>query len=347
MSKENIVKQAHEGLYVVIEVGQKDCRPADVSLELLSKGRSLADEIGTSVTAILVGQGVSPVAEDLIYSGADQVIIVDDPIAKDYRTEVYTDIIVEQVEMNRQEILLVGATCIGRDLAPRLAGRLSTGCTSDCTELAIDKATRLIVGTKPFLGRNVMTDIICPHCRPQIVTVRPGVMESKDPDRQRKGELIHVKTTLKEKDVKVKVLETVMSKATGASLEKADKVVAGGLGMGDAAGFEMLQELADLLGAQVGATSLPIDAGWVPEDYKIGQTGKTIRPRLYIGCGISGAVQHSAGIINSEVIVAINSNPKAEIFDFADYGIIGDVNKIIPALIRELNRWADLSNTCN
>jgi len=338
MSKENIVRQAHEGLWVFIEIDQKSCRPADVSLELLSKGHSLADKLGMDVTAILVGQGVSPVAEELIYYGAEQVIIADNPIAKDYRTEVYTDIIAKQAEMNRPEILLVGATCIGRDLAPRLAGRLNTGCVADCTELDIDKEMRLIVATKPFLGRNVMTDIICPHSRPQIVTVRPGVMELKDPDRQREGRLVHVKTTLKEEDVKVKVLDTVLSKATGACLEKADKVVAGGMGMGDAAGFEMLQELADLLGAQVGATSLPIDAGWLPEDYKIGQTGKTIRPRLYIGCGISGAVQHSAGMINSEVIVAINSNPEAEIFDFADYGIVGDVNKIVPALIQELKR---------
>jgi len=327
----------YEGLWVFIE--QEDRRPVRVSLELLGKGRTLADKLGVGVTAILIGEGVSEMAEELIYYGADRVVIADDSIAKDYRTEVYTDIIIEQVLREQPEIFLIGATYIGRDLAPRLSARLHTGCTADCTELDIDKETRLIVATKPFFGRNLMADFICPSHRPQVVTVRPGVMQLKAQDGERKGELISVDVNLREEDIKVKVHETVRSASNGASLEDADKVIVGGMGIGDRKGFEVLKELADLLGAKLGATSPPVDAGWIPKDYQIGQTGNTIRPRLYLGCGVSGALQHSAGMINSELIVAININPKADIFNFADYGIIGDVNQVVPALIRELKAY--------
>lgn len=332
MSPENVGE--YSGLWVFIE--QSDSTPARVSLELLGKGRTLADKLGADVTAIIIGEGVSGIAEETIYYGADRVITADDPIAREYRTEVYTDIIVEQVLREKPEILLMGATCIGRDLAPRVSGRLNTGCTADCTELDIDTEARLLVATKPFFGRNLMADIICPFHRPQMVTVRPGVMELRAQDRGRKGQLISVDVDLKEGDTKVRIVDTIRSGSHGVSLEEADKVVAGGMGVGGMDGFEMLRELADLLEAEVGATSLPVDAGWISKDYQIGQTGKTIRPRLYIGCGVSGAIQHSAGMINSELIVAININPKADIFDFADYGIVGDVNQIVPALIKEL-----------
>lgn len=326
--------QEYNGLWVFVEQG--DRKPARVSLELLGKGRTLADKLGVVVTAILIGQNVTEMAEELIFYGADRVIIADDPIAKDYRTEINTDIIFEQVLKEKPEILLIGATCIGRDLAPRLSARLNTGCTADCTELDIDKEMRLIVATKPFFGRDLMADIICPFHRPQMVTVRAGVMELKDKDRKREGELIYIDVNLKKEDTKVKVLETIRSVSDSISLEEADKVVAAGMGVGNKEGFEMVKELAKLLGAQVGATSLPVDEGWISDDKKIGQTGKTIRPKLYIGCGVSGAIQHSAGMINSELIIAINTNPKADIFNFADYGIIGDVNQIVPALIKEL-----------
>lgn len=332
MSTDNL--QEYNGLWVFVEQG--DRKPARVSLELLGKGRTLADKLGVVVTAILIGQNVTEMAEELIFYGADRVIIADDPIAKDYRTEIYTDIIFEQVLKEKPEILLIGATCIGRDLAPRLSARLNTGCIADCTELDIDKEMRLIVATKPFFGRDLMADIICPFHRPQMVTVRAGVMELKDQDRKREGELIYIDVNLKKEDTKVKVLETIRSVSDSISLEEADKVVAAGMGVGNKEGFEMVKELAKLLGAQVGATSLPVDEGWISDDKKIGQTGKTIRPKLYIGCGVSGAIQHSAGMINSELIIAINTNPKADIFNFADYGIIGDVNQIVPALIKEL-----------
>jgi len=295
MSPENLGE--YRGLWVFIE--QRDNEPARVSLELLGKGRTLADKLGADITAVIIGEGVSAMAEEMIYYGADRVIIADDPITKDYRTEVYTDIMVEQVLREKPEILLIGATCIGRDLAPRVSARLNTGCTADCTELGIDTQMRLIVATKPFFGRNLMADIICPFHRPQMVTVRPGVMELKTQDRGRRGELIFVDVNVKKEDIKVKVVDTVRSTSDGVSLEEADKVVAGGMGIGGMEGFEMLKELADLLGAKVGATSLPVDAGWISKDYQIGQTGKTIRPSLYIGCGVSGAIQHSAGMIHS------------------------------------------------
>lgn len=332
VSSENM--EEYNGLWVFVE--QRNRKPVRVSLELLGEGRTLADKLGVDVTAILIGENISGIAPELIYYGADRVIIADNPIARDYRTEVYTDIIVEQALKEKPEILLVGATCIGRDLAPRLSARLNTGCTADCTELGVDTEMRLIVAIKPFFGRNLMADIICPFHRPQMITVRPGVMELRAQDKERKGDLVYTDVNLKEEDARVKVLETVRSTSDAVSLEEADKVVVAGMGVGNQEGFEMLRELADILGAQIGATSLPVDAGWISEDYKIGQTGKTIRPRLYIGCGVSGAIQHSAGMINSELIVAINTNPKADIFNFADYGIIGDVGKIVPALIKEL-----------
>jgi electron transfer flavoprotein alpha subunit len=324
----------YKGLWVFVE--QRDGEPARVSLELLGTGRVLADKLGTEVTALVIGDGISEIAHELISFGADRVAVAEHPVARDYRTEVYTDIILEQALTGKPDILLIGATCFGRDLAPRIAARLHTGCTADCTELDIDEDTGLLVATKPYFGRNLMADIICPVHRPQMVTVRPGVMDLKTQDRGRHGEIIRVDVNMKEEDITVKVIETVRSVPDGVPLEQAQKVVACGMGVGDAQGFETVREFADLLRAQVGATSLPVDEGWIGEDCKIGQTGKTIRPKLYIGCGVSGAIQHSVGMINSECIVAINTNPKAEIFDFADYGIIGDVNKIVPALIKQL-----------
>ena len=336
MSAEKVDPLEYKGLWVFVE--QKEGEAVRVSLELLGKGRSLADRLGVGVTAILIGNGVSDQAEELIYAGADEVIVADDPIAEAYRTEVYTHIMVREVRKRRPEILLIGGTCVGRDLAPRVAGRLNTGCTSDCTELEIDRESRLLVATKPFLGRNLMAEIVCPEIRPQIVTLRPGIMELLEKDRGRKGDLIYVDVGLREEDVTVKVIDRVRSASEGVSLDEADKIVAGGMGVGDEAGFETVKELAELLGAEMGATSLPVDEGWISQDRKIGQTGKSVRPRLYIACGISGAVQHTVGMVNSELIVAINKDPKAEIFDVADYGIVDDLHKVVPAIIDELRK---------
>jgi electron transfer flavoprotein alpha subunit len=307
-----------------------------VSLELLGEGKVLADKIGTDVTAFLVGENVTSMAEELIWYGADRIIIADNPVYKHYRTEVYTDIVSTQALRENPEIILFGATFMGRDLAPRISARLKTGCMSDCTKLDIDKDSGYLVATKPYFGRDLMTDIICPFQRPQIATIRPGVIEMKKQDRRRRGEIVFSDIILKEENLKVTIVDSVSTVSKIVALDKADKVVAGGMGVGNKEGFEMLQELSTLLGAAVGATNLPVDEGWISEDHKIGQTGKTIRPKLYIGCGISGAVQHSAGMIGSEVIVAINNDPDADIFKFADYGIVGDINEVVPAIIKEL-----------
>lgn len=319
-----------------VYVENRDGKPARVSLELLGAGRALAQRLGVSIWAIVVGEELSLLAKELICWGADAVIVADDPLAGVYRTEVYTRIIADQVAQRRPEVFLVGATPLGRDLAPRIAARLRTGCTADCTGLDIDEETGILVATKPYFGRNLMADIICPSQRPQMATVRPGVMELQDREGDRKGELIRIDVDLQKEDTRVTVLDTVRSISENESLEEAEKVVAAGMGVGDREGFELVGELAELLGAHLGTTSLPVDEGWVSEDHKIGQTGKTIRPRLYIGCGVSGAIQHSAGMINSELVVAINNDPKAEIFQVADFGIIGDVKEIVPALIKQL-----------
>jgi electron transfer flavoprotein alpha subunit len=334
MSPSSSTTDPYRGIAVFVE--ERKGRPARVSLELLCKGRRLAEKLGAAVSAIFIGEGVAARAEELIGYGADQVIIADAPVAKDYRTEVYTRIVADQVSEMKPEILLIGATWIGRDLAPRVAAKLKTGCTSDCTELDIDQENGLMVVSKPFWGKNVMADIICPTQRPQIATVRPGVMELLPPDARRRGRLIQGKIDIKEGDVNVEVLDTVRSRPDGVILEEAEKIIAVGAGVDSQAGFEMLKELAGLLGAEVGATSLPVDAGWVSDDRKIGQTGKTVRPQLYIACGISGAIQHTVGMANSGLIIAINKDPKAEIFDFADYGIVDDLHKIVPMLIEEL-----------
>lgn len=334
MSLSGSQSDPYGGIAVFIE--EREGRPARVSLELLGKARSLAEKLGTEVFAILIGENVREAAEELINYGADEVVIADDPIARDYRTEVYTRIVTDQVLEWKPEILLMGATWTGRDLAPRVAARLNTGCTSDCTELDVDQETGLMVVSKPFWGKDVMADIVCPSQRPQMATVRPGVMELLPPDERRRGRLIQAKIDIKEQDLNVEVLDTVRTRPEGVILEEAEKIVAIGAGVDSQAGFDMLKELAGLLGAEVGATSLPVDAGWVSEDRKIGQTGKTVRPHLYVACGISGAIQHTVGMANSELIVAINKDPKAEIFDLADYGIVDDLYKIVPVLIEEL-----------
>ena len=323
-------------LWVFIEINKGVL--ARVSLELLSKAVDLNKKAQGVVAAFVIGQGAEKFSDELIHYGADKVIIAQSPVAKDYRTEVYTRILADHAKKNIPEILLIGATGTGRDLAPRLSARLNTGCTTDCTDLNIDNDTGLLVATKPFFGRDVMADIECPRHIPQVISVRPGVVELKKKDNSRKGDLVFADVNIKEEDVKIKILETISSPSDEAALQDAEKVVAGGMGICDAAGFEILKRLADMLGAEVGGTTVPVEAGLIPHERLIGQTGKTIRPKLYIGCGISGAIQHSAGMINSEIIVAINNNPDAEIFDFSDYGFVGDAYEIIPAIISELEK---------
>jgi len=333
---ENI--KEYRGVWVFVE--QREGLPSTVSFELLGKARQLAEKLAVEVTALVIGEGMSGHIGDLFHWGADRVISVDHPLTREYRTEVYTRIMADQIMREKPEIVLAGATWIGRDLAPRVAARVHTGCTSDCTDLDIDPETGVLKAIKPFLGRNVMAEIVCPDYRPQMVTVRPGILDLPEKDENRAGEIVHADVDLKEEDVAVKVVGTEKSPAPGIRLEEAEKIVAVGMGAGDEAGVERVRELAGMLGAELGSTTLPIDAGWVSEGQKIGQTGRSVRPRLYLACGISGAVQHTVGMINSELIIAINKDPKAEIFAIADYGIVGDLDEVVPAIIMELKGLA-------
>lgn len=330
----NVDINAYRGVWVFVE--QTEAQPARVSLELLGKGRELADKLNVELTAFLTGESVGDLAKAIISYGADRVIVADDPMLKDYHTELYTDVISEQAVKEKPEVLIVGASPIGRDLAPRLSFRLNAGCTADCTGLDIEEEQRLFVSTRPAFGGNVMATIICPEHRPQMSTVRPGVMPLPEKDEQRNGQIINLDLHLNKKDVKVEILESVKGESEGVSIQEAEKIVAIGMGAGDEETFDMITELAELLEAEVAATRLAVDAGWISHDFQIGQTGKTVRPSLYIACGISGAVQHTAGMSGSKIIVAINSDPNAEIFKIADYGIVGDIKEVVPAIIAEL-----------
>ena len=324
----------YRGVWVFME--QSEGAPARVSLELLGKGRELADKLGVVLTAFLLGESVGDTAKELIFFGADEVIVADHPLLRDYRTELYTDIISEQVMARKPEVLIVGASPIGRDLAPRLSFRLDAGCTADCTGLDIDEENRLFVSTRPAFGGNVMATIICPEHRPQMSTVRPGVMALPEKDGSREGQIIDLELQLDEDACKVKILESVKGASEGVNIQDAERIVAVGMGAGDKETFDMIKELAELLDGEVGATRFAVEAGWVSHDHQIGQTGKTVRPELYVGCGISGAVQHTAGMSASKMIIAINKDPNAEVFKIADYGIVGDVRKVVPAIISEL-----------
>lgn len=324
----------YRGVWVFVE--QTDRGPARVSLELLGKGRELADKLNVELSAFIVGESVKEVAEDLIFYGADRVLVADDPMLRDYRTELYARIISEEVKKEKPEVLILGATPIGRDLAPRLSFRLDAGCTADCTGLDIDGENRLFVSTRPAFGGNVMATIICPEHRPQMATVRPGVMALPEKNRSRTGRIIQLDLQAGGEDLKVEILESVKAKSEGVDVQEADRIVAVGVGAGDQETVDRIKELAELLDAELGATRLAVEAGWISHDHQIGQTGKTIRPDLYIGLGISGAVQHTAGMSGSKIIIAINSDPHAEIFKIADYGLVGDIQDVVPALIAEL-----------
>ncbi len=324
----------HRGVWVFVE--QTGGQPAKVSLELIGKGRELADKLGVELLAFVIGESVGRLAEDMISYGADKVIVADDPILKDYRTEPYADIICKEAKERMPEVFIIGATPIGRDLAPRLSFSLNAGCTADCTHLDIDEDDGLFISTRPAFGGNVMATIVCPERRPQMSTVRPGVMPLPQKDSSRQGEIITLDLPLKEDHIKVKVLKRYEEKGTESDIQDAQRIVAIGIGAENKETFDSIATLAAPLNAAVAGSRLAVEAGWIPHDCQIGQTGKTVRPDLYIGCGISGAVQHTAGMNGSKVIVAINNNPNAEIFKVADYGIVGDVEKIVSAIIEAL-----------
>ncbi len=311
---------------------------AGVTLELLGEGRKLADHLGERLCTVLLGHGMEGTARELVAHGADVVYLADSPELEHFRDDPYVDVMAGLVVELRPAIVLFGATSTGRSLAPRLAARLRTGLTADCTELAIDPGTKLLMQTRPAFGGNIMATILCRDARPQMATVRPRVMKKAVRDDSRWGEIIPIPVNGKALHQRTRVLEFIEDLAETVNLEDAEIIVSGGRGLGDPKNFALVRELAGLLGGAVGASRAVVDAGWVPYSHQVGQTGKTVSPKVYIACGISGAVQHLAGMQSSDVIVAINNNPQARIFDVATYGIVGDVLEVLPALIAEIKR---------
>jgi electron transfer flavoprotein alpha subunit/NAD-dependent dihydropyrimidine dehydrogenase PreA subunit len=326
----------YKGIMVFAE--QREGKLKKVSIELLGRARELAADLGCGVSAALVGYKVEGLAAELIARGADKVYCVDDAQLERYTTTAYTKAMVTLIIQLKPEIVLYGATHVGRDLAPRVARRLGTGLTADCTELTIEKEKRLLQQTRPAFGGNVMATIWCQNHRPQMSTVRPGIMKEHEPDPSRKGEVVRVKVELKPDDLKTKVVEVVKEVRKVANLEDAKIIVSGGRGVGGKEGFKTIQLLADALGAEVGGSRVAVEKGWISKDHQVGQTGKTVRPKLYVACGISGSIQHRAGMSNSGLIVAINKDPNAQIFSIADIGVVADLHEFIPKFVEELKR---------
>ncbi len=323
----------HKGVWVFAE--QRGGELNRVSVELLGKAQALAKQLNHKVSAVLIGDQVSDLADTLIQFGADTVHLVDDAIFRDYRTEPYAQVLQDLVVTHKPNILIMGATHIGRDLAPRLSRRVGSGLTADCTELSIDPDEGILLQTRPAFGGNVMATIINRYSRPQMATVRPGVMEVA-PTPEREGTVVTHVTRLTEDQIGTKILETVKEPKTHVDLTEAKVIVAGGRGVNDSAGFELLGELAAALGAELAGTRVAFEEGWIPASRQVGQTGVTVRPDLYIACGVSGAIQHRAGMMDSKFIVAINKDPYAPIFKVADWGIVGDLFEVVPELTKQV-----------
>jgi electron transfer flavoprotein alpha subunit len=324
----------YKGVFTFAE--QVDGVLTNVSYELIGKARDLAKDLDEDVTAVLLGEKISHLAADLIAAGADRVLYLDDPDLKLYRTEPYTQAMAYVIKEYQPEILLIGATALGRDLGPRVAARVHTGLTADCTALEIDSENKELRMTRPAFGGNLMATILCSDHRPQMATVRPGVMvrEVADPDRE--GEIIELDFQPEKNNCYVTVEEIAKKIGQHVDITEADVLVAGGRGVGGEEGFALLQELADVLGGELAASRAAVDAGWQVKERQVGQTGKTVRPGLYFAVGISGAIQHLAGMEEADYIVAINKNPDAAIFNVADVGIVGDLFEIVPKLTAAL-----------
>jgi len=320
---------AYKGVWVWVE--QFNSEACSISWEMVGQGRRLADELKTELTALVLGHNVERIAHEAIQYGADRVILVDDPTLAAYRTEPYSAILVRLIKEYKPAIFLLGASARGRDLAGAVATEVFTGLTADCTGLAIDPESLNLLQTRPAFGGNIMATIICPKHRPQMATVRHRVFEMPTPDPNRKGEIVRKPAVLTESDIDSKVVDFIIQEGQ-VNLADAKIIVSGGRGVKGPEGFEPIRELAAVLGGAVGASRAAVDAGWIPYAHQVGQTGRTVRPDLYIACGISGAIQHLAGMQTSRVIVAINKDPEAPIFNVADYGIVGDLFQVLPAL---------------
>nr|WP_263328223.1 electron transfer flavoprotein subunit alpha/FixB family protein [Neobacillus sp. Marseille-Q6967] len=326
----------YRGVWIFIEQNEGQIEP--VSQELLGAGRKLADKLKVPLAGFLLGSGVKPLANQVIASGADEVYMVDHPVLKLYRTESYMKGVMKIVQKYKPEIILYGATPNGKDLASAVATDLATGLTADTTMLDVDLDSRLLEASRPAFGGNIMATILCKKHRPQMATVRPKVMKALEPDKGRMGKIIEERIDLKEEDMRTKVLQIVNDVTKKANLADAHVIVCGGKGMGDVQNFQILYDLADCIGATVGGTRDVVEAGWLPHELQIGQTGETVTPKIYFAIGLSGAIQHVVGMKNSELIIAINKDPNAPIFDVATYGIVGDALEIVPKLIEQFKQ---------
>ncbi|MGC8746568.1 MAG: FAD-binding protein [Candidatus Saccharicenans sp.] len=335
IEKKGVNLADYSGVWVWVE--QLSGQASSISWEMMGEGRKLADKRGSVLTACVLGHGVEQLAHQAIAYGADRVFLVDDPTLKAYRTDPYARILVELVKKYKPEIFLLGASTRGRDLAGAVATYLYTGLTADCTGLEIEEGSNLLLQIRPAFGGNIMATIKCPERRPQMATVRHHVFEMPRPDESRTGQIIREKAVLEEESIAAKVLDLIVEK-NEVNLADAKIIVSGGRGLKGPEGFSLLHELAEVLGGAVGASRAAVDAGWISYAHQVGQTGRTVRPDLYIACGISGAIQHQAGMRTSKVIVAINKDPEAPIFQIADYGIVGDLFTVVPALTRAFKR---------
>ncbi|WP_312649021.1 FAD-binding protein [Aminipila sp.] len=356
-SDEVVDLSAYKNIWVFAE--QRDGKLMNVALELIGEGYRLAKEISedTKVCAVLVGDGIANLTDECYAYGADEVILIEDPLLKNFTTDAYTKVITDAIHEYKPEIVLYGATHIGRDLAPRVAARCNTGLTADCTRLDVKvssyidfakKNTTLdtstldpndpstgIKQTRPAFGGNLMATIICPRTRPQMSTVRPGVMQKREKVDGAKGQLVVFKPALTAADIKTTIVEIVKSAKEMVSLTDADIICSAGRGIGDASGFDLMKKFADKVGGVVGSSRACVDAGWIDHSHQVGQTGTTVKPKIYFACGISGAIQHLAGMQTSDIIVAINKDADAPMMEIADYAICGDLYKVIPEIMAE------------
>ena len=347
MITENI--EQYKGVYIFAQ--QVDNAISPIAFELLGKAKELAKDLETEVTAVLLGYNVKGLADSLAEYGADNVVVVDSPVLETYRTEPYTQALTAVINEYKPEIMLVGATAIGRDLGPRVSARVGTGLTADCTVLEIgdfplnplpnreQKHNQLLM-TRPAFGGNTIATIACPDNRPQMATVRPGVMQKIDKIDGAKANVIEFNPALEENNCYVEILDVVKEIKNTVDIQDAKILVSGGRGVGSKENFKLLEDLADAIGGVVACSRAAVDNGWMDKDLQVGQTGKTVRPNVYFAIGISGAIQHTSGMEESDIIIAINKDASAPIFDVADYGIVGDLNKIVPLFTEALKAQA-------
>jgi electron transfer flavoprotein alpha subunit len=323
-----------KGVWVFAE--QKKGQVQSVSYELMGEGRKLADTLGVELAAVIIGKDIDQACQDLVWRGADKVYAFSDPALEDFQDEPYARIMAEMIKEHKPEIVLGGASTIGRALIPRVAIKARTGLTADCTALAIDEERRILLQTRPAFGGNIMATIICPNHRPQMATVRHKVMKEAVCDKSRKGEVIKKSYDKKMLASRTSVQKVVEELTSTVKLAEADIIVSGGRGLKGPENFKLVEDLAKALGGAVGSSRAAVDAGWIPYSHQVGQTGKTVAPKLYVACGISGAIQHLVGMQSSDCIIAINKDPDAPIFKVASYGIVGDLFEVVPALTKKL-----------